>query len=68
MRYKIVADSSSDILEVQECAYSCVPLKIITDEKEYVDDKSLDVDEMITDLQKYKGAKLHPLQFSWLQH
>ena len=56
MRYKIVADSSSDILELQECAYSCVPLKIITDEKEYVDDKSLDVDEMIADLQKYKGA------------
>ncbi len=56
MRYKIVADSSSDILELQDCAYSCVPLKIITDEKEYVDDASLDVDAMIEDLQKYKGT------------
>ncbi len=56
MRYKIVADSSSDILELQDCAYSSVPLKIITDEKEYVDDASLDVNAMIADLQKYKGS------------
>ena len=56
MRYKIVADSSSDILELQDCAYSSVPLKIITNEKEYVDDATLDVDAMIADLQKYKGA------------
>jgi len=56
MRYKIVADSSSDILELQDCAYSSVPLKIITNEKEYVDDAALDVDAMIADLQKYKGA------------
>lgn len=56
MRYKIVSDSSSDLTEVQGTAFSSVPLKIITSEKEYVDEPSLDVAEMVTDLQKYKGT------------
>ncbi len=57
MRYKIITDSSSDMLSVTEnCCYSSVPLKIITDNTEYVDDKNLNVNEMISDLQKYKGT------------
>lgn len=57
MRYKIISDSSSDILTLNAlCSYSSVPLKIITDSKEYVDDACLDVDEMISDLKKYKGT------------
>lgn len=55
MNYKIISDSSSDLLQLQDCAFESVPLKIITDENEYVDDASLNVDGMITDLQKYKG-------------
>jgi len=56
MKYKIISDSSSDLFELQNIPYSCVPLKIITDQKEYVDNSSLNVDEMISDLQKYKGT------------
>ncbi len=57
MKYIIVTDSSSDMLTAQApCEYKSVPLKIITDEKEYVDDTSLNVDEMIDDLKKYKGT------------
>ena len=56
MNYKIIADSSSDLHELSGCAYSSVPLKIITDEKEYVDNAALDVDAMVADLQKYKGT------------
>lgn len=56
MRYKIIADSSSDLMKLDNCNYSSVPLKIITTEKEYVDDESLDVDEMISDLSAYSGT------------
>ena len=52
---KIVADSSSDVLELSNVNFESAPLKIITAEKEYVDDKALDVYEMVNDLQHYKG-------------
>ena len=56
MKYKIVSDSSSDLLTFENCDYLSVPLKIITDEKEYVDDSCLDLDGMITDLANYSGT------------
>jgi len=56
MTYKIISDSSSDLLELPGASYSTVPLKIITDEKEYIDNSALNVDEMISDLQQYKGT------------
>ena len=56
MNYKIVSDSSSDLLSIPQIPFESVPLKIITDQKEYVDNICLDVNEMITDLQKYKGV------------
>ena len=52
---KIVADSSADITELSGVSFEYAPLKIITSQKEYVDDSSLDVFEMVTDLQNYKG-------------
>lgn len=56
MKFKIVADSSADMLSISlDIPFESVPLKIITAEREYVDDASLDVHEMLTDLQKYKG-------------
>lgn len=55
MSTKIVADSSSDLLELSDVSFESAPLKIITSEKEYVDDASLDVLEMVTDLQSYSG-------------
>ncbi|MBE6932434.1 MAG: DegV family protein [Ruminococcaceae bacterium] len=55
MTTKIVADSSSDLLELSGVAFESAPLKIITSEKEYVDDASLNVLEMVTDLLNYNG-------------
>ncbi len=53
--FKIVTDSSSDIHSFPDVAYSCAPLKIITDNREYTDNKELDVAQMISDLANYKG-------------
>ena len=55
MSFKIVSDSASNILRLPGVAYACVPLKIITDQAEYIDDETLDVAQMVTDLRQYKG-------------
>lgn len=52
---KIVADSSADVTTLSDVAFEYAPLKIITADKEYVDDASLDVSEMVNDLQSYRG-------------
>ena len=55
MSFKIVSDSSADLLKVDKVDFESVPLKIITDEHEYVDDGELDVAAMLSDLSKYNG-------------
>lgn len=55
MSFKIVSDSSSNILSFAGAPYTTVPLKIITNEKEYVDDAALDVAGMVKDLRTVKG-------------
>lgn len=55
MKFKIVSDSSSDLRTLEGVDFASAPLKIITDEKEYVDDSSLDVNSMLADLKVYKG-------------
>lgn len=52
---KIVADSSSDVLSLERLPFGNAPLKILTDSNEYVDNESLDVRGMVTDLASYKG-------------
>lgn len=52
---KIVADSSADLLTLPDIPFACVPLKIVTSAKQYVDDASLDVREMVNDFDGYKG-------------
>ena len=54
-KIKIVTDSSSDILKLDGIDFESAPLKIITAQKEYVDNADLDVFEMATDLISYKG-------------
>lgn len=54
-KFKIVADSSSDLLELSGIPFSSAPLKILTSDAEYVDDKALDVRNMVETLAKYKG-------------
>lgn len=55
MNVKIVADSSANLPHLTGIAYACVPLKIVTDEKEYVDDAALDIAAMVSELEAYKG-------------
>ena len=56
MQYKIVADSSSNVRSLENVNFANVPLKIITKEKEYVDDETLDLAQMAADLKAYKGT------------
>lgn len=54
-KMKIVADSSCDLFTLKHTEFACAPLKIITEEKDFVDDPSLDVDDMVNYLYRYKG-------------
>ena len=55
MRYQIVSDSSSNIFRIEGANYTTVPMKIVTDVKEYIDDPELDIRGMVADLRSYKG-------------
>lgn len=52
---KIVADSSADLFATPAGDFASAPLKIVTAEKEYVDDEHLDVARMVEELAHYKG-------------
>lgn len=54
-KIKIVADSSADMLSLEGVPFCSAPLKIRTDEKEFVDDENLDVFGMVSYLGNYKG-------------
>lgn len=54
MNYKIICDSSSN-LRPAATHLATVPLKIVTDKKEYTDDETLDVASMLLELESYKG-------------
>ena len=53
-RIKIVSDSSSDILKLDHVDFASAFMKIITAEREFVDDENLDVDAMVDFFSKYK--------------
>ena len=55
MKFRIVADSSSNVLSLPGVNYTTVPMKVRTD-KEYVDDANLDVAAMVEDLRHHKGT------------
>ena len=54
MRFRIVSDSSSNVLSMGNDNYTTVPLKIIA-AKEYVDDAALDLAGMMEDLRNHTG-------------
>ena len=54
MNYKVVSDSSSNILALDDPNFVSVPMKVIA-EKEYVDDAELDLAGMVEDLKNHKG-------------
>lgn len=57
-RFRIVADSSCDLLTPDGAYFVSVPLTIRTDTEEFRDDAFLDVNEMVTVLRGTGGAFL----------
>ncbi len=56
MQYQIVADSSSNLFQMEDVPYAFVPMKLITQEKEYVDLPQLDVETMVSEIEKVSGS------------
>lgn len=54
-KIKIVADTSCDLFKLNNSQYDYAPMKIITNEKEFIDNESLKVDEMVDFMYNYKG-------------
>ena len=54
-KIKIVADSSANLLSIRKVEFASAPLKVITDEREFIDDAALDVDEMNAWFASYYG-------------
>ncbi len=52
---KIVADSSADLMKLEHTAFASAPLKIITDDNEFIDDQALDTGAMVAWFDSYKG-------------
>lgn len=55
MNYKIVMDSSSNLTELEGAAFVSAPLKVLSGEREFVDDGSTDIEEMVDYLSTYNG-------------
>lgn len=55
MSFKIVTDSSANLLKFPGVAFASVPLKIITAKAEYVDDAALDTAAMVEEIKNTKG-------------
>ena len=68
-KMKIVADSSCDLFALKQAEFSAAPMKIITAEREFVDDRNLDVEEMVAYMDKYKGKSKSscPNTNDWLE-
>lgn len=73
MNYLIIADSSADFAKRSTAdsliPFASVPLKIITSQKEYVDDDVLNVEQMVNELEAYKGRSSSscPNPSDWLE-
>ena len=52
MQDQIVADSSSNLFHAEDVPYACVPMKLITQQKEYVDSPELDLEAMVGEIEK----------------
>ena len=67
MKYKVVSDSSSNLLN-NTALYACVPMKIIG-QREYIDDGAQDTAVMTQELRQYKGKSSSscPNVSDWLE-
>lgn len=68
-KIKIVADSSANVLALERTPFAAAPLKVITSEKEFVDDDKLNVDAMVSWFDSYKGKSKTscPNPSDWLE-
>ena len=68
-KIKIVADSSCDLFELKHAELKTAPMKIITDEREFIDDAELDVNAMADYLYSLKGKSKSscPNTGDWLE-
>ena len=55
-QFRIVADSSCDLLTLDGADFVSVPLSIRTDAEEFYDDANLDVDAMVSSSATPKGV------------
>lgn len=64
---KIIADSSSNVYEIKDTEYSCVPLKVNVGNKEYVDTIDADVSAMTKELKttSEKTSTSCPNVYDW---
>ncbi|MDO4978005.1 MAG: DegV family protein [Eubacteriales bacterium] len=67
--YKLVSDSSCDLLQMEGVAFASVPLTISTDERTYIDDEHIDAKEMMDYLAGYRGRSYTacPSIESWMK-
>ena len=66
---KIVADSSCDLQGLRHTAFASAPMKILTAEREFIDDGDLDIGEVVEYLDRYKGKSKSscPNTADWLE-
>ena len=64
-----MADSSANVLALEQTPFAAAPLKVITDAQEFVDDSSLDVDSMVSWFASYRGKSKTscPNPSDWLE-
>lgn len=55
MKYKIVSDSSSDILTLSQAPFASVPLHIVIGSHEFIDDDAVDLELLEKTLSAHKG-------------
>ena len=67
MKYRIVSDSSSNVFALNDVAYASAPLKIRTQDKEYIDTHELDTAQMVEDLRNQTGptSSSCPNTYEW---
>ncbi len=68
-KIKIVADTAGDLFKLKHTEFAYASMKIITNDREFVDDKHLNVDEMVDFMDLYKGKSKSscPNTNDWLE-
>lgn len=66
---KIVTDSSANITALEGVNFASVAIKVLTDQKEYVDDSTAGIAQMVEELSVYKGKSRSscPAPGDWIQ-